>query len=331
MISRWLVLLLVIFVLQAAVACGDGEDEPDVPDNRKQLRVLVVGNSFSWDAFVYVPQIVKKVSPDIKLTVGILYSGGCYLSKHYNYYMLEGNEYPQYAKSVDGGKWKVQKKSKISDAIADCHWDVVVMHQRSLYSYDYSSYKSLPMMVEWMKDAMSYTPDFAWMLTPAYPDGSAYYTPGYSYYSGFESSQEMFEHVAECARKVMEERNFDLLLPVGTAIENARLTDLNVYGDFKVSSRLGDGLGRLSCDGLHLQDGIGRLVANYAVAEALLRRYGTTNIMADDIWLSASFISDITSSSIMRQGAVDGMSEENRETAKRCAIDACDNPYLITK
>ena len=129
---------------------------------------------------------------------------------------------------------------------------------------------------------------------------------------------QMFERILQCVRNVQSDTGIELLLPCGTAIQNARTTPLDSLGD----------QGHLF-DYLHLQDGIPCLIEAYAATAALLARYGlsdqvwTDTTWVDQQWLKAKNIQEIN-------GAPVGMSEENRAIAKQCAIKAIENPLSIT-
>jgi hypothetical protein len=128
----------------------------------------------------------------------------------------------------------------------------------------------------------------------------------------------MFERIAQSVSQVQQDTGIQLLLPCGTAIQNARTTPLDSLGD----------LGHLF-DYLHLQEGIPCLIEAYTATAALLARYGlsdrvwTDTTWVDQYWLRAKNIQELNGEPV-------GMSEENRAIAKQCAIKALENPLSIT-
>ena len=46
--------------------------------------MLLVGNSFTGDAFYYAPFIINAVAPQAQVEMGILYRSGCSLKQHYD-------------------------------------------------------------------------------------------------------------------------------------------------------------------------------------------------------------------------------------------------------
>ena len=61
----------------------------------KELKVLMIGNSFSISVGRFLPQIVG-ADPENKLILTSAYIGGCPLEKHYNN-LLKAQEKPSYA------------------------------------------------------------------------------------------------------------------------------------------------------------------------------------------------------------------------------------------
>ena len=200
----------------------------------------------------------------------------------------------------------------MSEVLASEAWDVIALQQQSNMSRDYSTYQPyLNQIIEWVDERATWQHEYAWLITPSYPDGLDRLAPD-------TTSVQMFERILECVRNVQSDTGIDLLLPCGTAIQNARTTPLDSLGDF----------GHLF-DHLHLQDGIPCLIEAYAATATLLARYGlsdrvwTDTTWIDQQWLLMKNIQEINGTPV-------GMSEENRAVAKLCAIKAIENPLSIT-
>jgi hypothetical protein len=128
----------------------------------------------------------------------------------------------------------------------------------------------------------------------------------------------MFERILDCVGNVMSDTGIELLLPCGTAIQNARTTPLDSLGDQKHLF-----------DYLHLQEGIPCLIETYAACAALLARYGLSDMVwADSTWISQQWLHYNNIQEL--NGDPVGMSEENRAIAKQCAIKALESPLSIT-
>lgn len=284
------------------------------------LRVLSIGNSYSLDALSYVPFIMKAVAPEIYLKLGIMYIGGGGLNAFYN--ALDSTTYApisdglatsfRYFWSHGAHAWNVRREATMSEVLASEAWDVIALQQQSNMSRDYSTYQPyLNQIIEWVDERATWQHEYAWLITPSYPDGLDRLAPD-------TTSVQMFERILECVRNVQSDTGIDLLLPCGTAIQNARTTPLDSLGDF----------GHLF-DHLHLQDGIPCLIEAYAATATLLARYGlsdrvwTDTTWIDQQWLLMKNIQEINGTPV-------GMSEENRAVAKLCAIKAIENPLSIT-
>lgn len=273
------------------------------------LRVLSIGNSFSLDALSYVPFIMKAVAPEVYLKIGVMYIGAGSLEDFNN--ALDTNGF-RYYWSYGAQPWDERVNVSMAEIIDSQPWDVITLQQMSSLSRDYSTYQPyLNQIIAWLDSHDSNGHERGWLITPSYPDGLDRLAPD-------TTSVQMFERIVESVQCVQRDTGIELLLPCGTAIQNARTTPLDSLGNF----------GHLF-EYLHLQDGIPCLIEAYAATAALLARFGlsdrvwTDTTWVDQQWLSAKNVQEIN-------GAPVGMSEENRAIAKQCAIKAIENPLSIT-
>ena len=284
------------------------------------LRVLSIGNSFSLDALSYVPFIMNSVAPQIYLKLDIMYIGGGSLNEFYN--ALDSTTWAPVDEGTPtnfihywshGAKpWDARRDVPMTSVIDSHPWDVIVLQQQSNASRDYSTYQPyLSQIIDWLDEKVTWEHQYAWLITPSYPDNLPRLAPD-------TSSVQMFERILECVRNVQNDTGIELLLPCGTAIQNARTTPLDSLGDF----------GHLF-DYLHLQDGIPCLIEAYAATAALLARYGLSDrVWTDTTWINQQWLHFNNIQEI--NGLPVGMSEENRAIAKQCAIKALENPLSIT-
>ena len=90
-----------------------------------------------------------------------------------------------------------------------------------------------------------------------------------AYGTGYErlgemSSDEMWARINVTSQRVMDETRTRLLIPAGTAIQNARYTALDRFGK----------AGHLVYDGYHLHEGIAPFIEGLWVAQVVMRHYG---------------------------------------------------------
>jgi len=283
------------------------EVEPHVVTDT--LRVLSVGNSFSLDALSYVPFIMKAVAPQVYLKLGVMYIGSGSLEIFYK--ALNTNAF-RYYWSYGAQPWDERLDVSMTETVLSQQWDVIVLQQQSNASRDYSTYQPyLNQIIDWLNEKVTWQHDYAWLITPSYPDNLPRLAPD-------TTSVQMFERIAHCVSLLQQDTGIQQLLPCGTAIQNARTTPLDSLGD----------QGHMF-DYLHLQEGIPCLIEAYTATAALLGRYGLSEMVwtdatwVDEQWLRAKNVQELN-------GVPVGMSEENRNIAKQCAIKALENPLTIT-
>lgn len=273
------------------------------------LRVLSIGNSFSLDALSYVPFIMKAVAPEVYLDLGVMYIGGGTLEMLYN--AIETSDF-RYYWSYGARPWNERLNVAMTETLTSQPWDVILLQQQSSASRDYGTYQPyLNQLIAWVDEHAVSEHQLAWLITPSFPDGHDRLPPD-------SSSVQMCERILDCVEHVIADTHISLLLPCGTAIQNARTTPLDSLGDF----------GHLF-DHLHLQDGIPCLIEAYTACAALLNRYGLSHrVWTDSTWVNYAWLKDKNVQEI--NGAPVGMSEENRAIAKQCAIKALESPLSIT-
>jgi len=219
------------------------------------IRILCIGNSFSWDAVEQelVPLCAEK---GIEVEVHNLYYGGCSLQQHADFLMLDTAAYshrvckPNPAPSLKGRELQIRTiKDTVSlrQALRDGEYDFISLQQASHDSGIRASYEPwLSMLIDTVH---AYQPHarLCWMQTWAYSQDAKH--PAYSRYQC--SQQVMWDSIQACTRYVQEvslqHSAVSLqMIPCGTAIQNARAT------------KLGDTLCR---DGYHLNYVYGRYTA----------------------------------------------------------------------
>ena len=277
----------------------------------RDLKILFIGNSFSRDAVMYLPAHLKDIAPEINLSVGIAYLGGCTLGGHYVYGQNNDKIY-SYDRSVGGDKWTLVGGKSLQEIVIADDWDIISFQQQSAASRDYATYQPYLNDLVNLVFGLRKNVRLAWLFTPPLPTG------GIGMPSGMTSNQ-FFQDMTVAVSKVMNETAIDLLFPCGTAIQNARTTALNNLGVF----------GQMSYDGLHLNDGIACQIATYAIVEKICKIMGISrsivgnNITVDENFLVQNDIKEIN------EGAV-GSTAENRLIAQKAAIMAIKKPFEIT-
>jgi hypothetical protein len=209
-------------------------------DVTKPMKILAIGNSFSVDSMEYLWNIANDYGYR-NVVLGNLYIGGCSLETHYNNSVTKSKSYTYYKNTR--GEWKEKNDVTLLDGLFDENWDVITMQQASGKSGIASSYE--PFLSELIRYVNKYKKKaaLAWNMTWAYQSDSQH-----GEFINYDNDQiKMYHSIIEITKKIIiSNNNFNLIIPVGTAIQNIR------------SSSVGDHLTR---DGFHLSLGLGRYIA----------------------------------------------------------------------
>lgn len=198
------------------------------------IRVLCIGNSFSWDAVEQelVPLCDEK---NVKVEIHNLYYGGCSLQQHAEFLLKDTAAY-SHRVCTNAEPRVIKDTISLRQALQDGDYDYISLQQASHDSGIRSSYEPwLSMLIDTVR---VYQPNarICWMQTWAYSQDAKH--PDYPRYHC--NQQEMWDSIMACTPKQLP------VIPCGTAIQLARQT------------KLGDTMCR---DGYHLNYVYGRYTA----------------------------------------------------------------------
>ena len=207
---------------------------------KDNFSLLMIGNSFSDDTIQWVYEICHDLGIDVHLAN--LYIGGCSVDTHYNNFLNFTNAYEYRTYNANSKTWNTTRSYSIDKALDDYEWDFVSLQQASGFSGQPGSYSNLASLVE---NILAYSPEvkMVWNMTWAYQQNSTH-----NDFKKYNNDQlTMYNAIVNTVKDVvlpMEE--FELIIPNGTAVQNAR------------TSFVGDNLTR---DGYHLTYDLGRYIA----------------------------------------------------------------------
>ena len=255
-------------------------------DSDGVLEILALGNSFSVDALEYAWQIANDMGIE-KIVIGNLYIGSCSLNTHIT---NANGDLPNYRfYYCDDGSWTYTSDYKLSAALESRSWDYVSIQQASGVSGVESTYnKDLTDLIAYIKERSN--AKLVWHMTWAYQQDSTH-----SAFPTYDSDQmTMYNAIVSAVKnKIVPNGNFALIVPNGTAIQNAR------------TSLVGDTLTR---DGYHMSKDYGRYL---------------TGLM---------FIKTVTGLDISEmQYAPDGVSSQYRDIAVESVNNAYAKPFEVTQ
>ena len=139
-------------------------------------------------------------------------------------------------------------------------------------------------------------------MTWAYSTRSS--NKGFAYYNYNQFN--MYRCITESYKLAIKETEIDIIIPCGTAIQNARTNeDLNSIGN------------QLTNDGYHLENGIGKYIAGLTFFETLVINDKNLDL---NIYDDVTFIPDTKNERA-----------DLADIAKKSVIKAVNYPYIITK
>ena len=255
-------------------------------DSDGVLEILAIGNSFSTDAMEYTWQIAKALGIE-KVVVGNLYIGGCTLNEHYTNASGDLPNYRYYY--CDNGTWSATENYTLRAALESRSWDYVSLQQASPDSGVESTYnEDLTNLIAYVKAHSN--AKLIWHMTWAYQQDSTH-----SAFPTYGSDQmTMYNAIVSAVKnKIVTNGNFALIVPNGTAVQNAR------------TSLVGDTLTR---DGYHMSKDYGR----YLTGLMLIKTVTGLDISGIEY-------------------APDGVSSQYREIAIESVNNAYANPFEVTQ
>ncbi len=239
---------------------GEAKASAKISVNVEQgtVKILAIGNSFSQDAVEQYLYDLAKAS-GIEVVIGNMYIGGCDLDKHFANLQSDAGAY-EYRK-VTAGEKKNRTGIRLSEALADEPWDYISLQQASGKSGLYETYTALPQLIGSISSTVPEA-TMMWHQTWAYASSS-----NHTDFPKYNKDQiTMYNAIVSAARRATTDNSaLNIMIPSGTAIQNARTT------------YVGDVFNR---DGYHLEVTYGRYTAACTWFEAIFGIDVTTTTYA---------------------------------------------------
>lgn len=294
---RYYLLFVLILCFGSLRALAQHFPNYPIPQHPDTLRILGIGNSFTDDGMMYLPELLEAAGIR-NVVLGRLFIGGCSLERHCREYE-QGNAAYIYYKSTDNRWTTVSQHATLVEGVTDEPWDIVVLQQASGQSGLYQTYRPwfgrLVEIVRW------HCPNagacIAWQQTWAYAR-----TSSHEEFIRYEKSQQrMYEAIVASVKQLQAESSVEIVIPSGTAIQNLRHTELCDSLD-------------LTRDGYHLALGTGRYTAACTWFQALVApAFGTT----------------VAGNPFRLTGTDHALTPEEAESCQQAARKACIRRYEI--
>lgn len=237
--KRFTVLLLILTLALPGLAWA--EETPAWAEDGV-LRILGVGNSYTEDTFWELYDVGQALGVG-EMELATLVIGGTHLNRHYAMLQRESSRYILH-RNTDG-RWITKQDGALSE-IRDVAWDFVIIQEHSLMASRPDAISNVGRLADALQEMF---PDavMVWNMTWSYPPENT----ETEFITVFESDgAAMYQGIVETVKeKILPLEQIDLIIPNGTAIQNARET------------YLGDATNLLFRDSLHLADGSGRTIA----------------------------------------------------------------------
>lgn len=302
---RWCLFLSVLPSLLVASCDEDSAVYPYVyrsplKEGSGHLRVFVLGNSYALNATKHLNLLLTQTSiAPSSYSVYVAHSAGASL----DYWWSRA----QTGDSIDvllraGYKMQIEGHS-LSDWLSH-DWDVIVLQQNSANAIDYNTFNpSLRHLVDFIySHCTNPSVTLAWHLAWSYADA----------YSKGNDNYGRWQQIAHAASLMTYYDGIQLIIPSGTAVQNAR-------------SAMEWGEGQLTCDGTHLENGVGCYVASCTWFEALFFPVFGVSVRGNIAVVNNS--EDDDSSMIYPSNPV---SYTNRDLSQQWAIAAVATPFKLS-
>lgn len=272
-------------------------DTGDTP-REDSIKILSIGNSFSQDTVYYLHEIAK--SAGVNLVVGNLYNSGCSLERHLKYAHNDEKGYTYY--KWTSHRMKEYKNKTMKDAILDEDWDYITLQQASADSGIYGTFQPyLNELINYIND-LSTNPDLKLALNMTWAYASNSLNNNFGYYKRNQIT--MYNSIVDAYKQASEEAGIDIIIPCGTAIQNARNNKL-----LKTSAN------ELTSDGYHLGYGLARYIVGLTFFQKIIENENMDINLSKDV----TFYPDTKD-----------CTEELAFLAKKAALNAVKRPFEIT-
>jgi hypothetical protein len=201
-------------------------------------------------------------------------------------------------------------------------FDIILLNQGALNGFDYNTDQPyLNDFIDAIQGYIHYDVNFCFLINNSFPTASAYLDPTDPSYIGVSTPLAMFQMTASAAQSVKNETIVQEIIPVGTAIQNARTVP-----DFAAIGINGD----LCSDDMHLQEGLPILIECYVFAISIVNMLSPKNsIVGSRIRPDADWAESINAPQ-RAHGTNIGITDANCLLGLKCAIMAIKYPYTVT-
>lgn len=259
-LSLFLAILMVLGMLAGCQNGGESETttEPvatEDPEEAKTLKVLTLGHSLAVDSG-HMLALIAAAEGYENMVVGTLYYSGCPLYKHVNYLTDNLPEYNLYLSSTETPNKvpTVMDNVTMRDALVFDYWDIIIMQGGVFEIGEDATFKdgNIQTIQNYVNEnKLNPNAIFGWHMPWATPTNNTlrdmYPKENNTYYSGYEKYNDdrsaFYNAITKCVGdNILTDDTFEILIPSGTAIENALssyLEETDLHRDYAHATDLG--------------------------------------------------------------------------------------------
>ena len=309
---------------------------PNIKEDVKKIKVLLVGSSHGMNTIAQVPWIAYHSG--INIEVGNVYIGSLSLQRLFG--MNERNEKCT-LKYFKDGAWESHNSLSFSDVFGFTDWDFIsvqrsasddtlwittqneadtIQNAMTNINYNVSGSETIYMS---HNEALQYVINL--IRNNVKKNAEVVFNSGFADPSeGISSTQT--DAIISTSKDMKEQFGIDYI-PMAIAIRNARNTYLRNYGSWD-NTNYQDQKHQLCYDSQHLDYGIGCYVASICFLEFIFRKVGLSVLNLNGYGTQEEVGSFI--SLALTDGNYTEPTEESMVAAKACAMAACNTPDAIS-
>lgn len=272
---------------------------PPLPYKPIKLDILFIGNSFSIDTSSALPTILSSMGIST-VNIYVLYKGGCSMKEHYEN-LKSGKKVYEFYQYNYHGETKLEKATSIRDVIRRYPYDIVIFQQYSLESGDYPTYEPYLSKLLQAYKIMTISPRTTFAFNQTWAYSSKHKNIGV-----YKSQANMYEHICESTKRMKEYSGIDIIIPCGTAVQNARSAESLVTAN------------EFTRDNQHIDLYMGRYLLGCTFFESIIAPCLGRNIR-DDLSIYG------------KSGTSNQVNNSNRRILQNCARLAVANNYEVSE
>ncbi|MBR3969030.1 MAG: DUF4886 domain-containing protein [Clostridia bacterium] len=201
----------------------------------EKIKILSIGNSFSLNSMWNLYDICKAAGVK-EIDIAIMYIGGCSLDKHWENAQNNSDEYQLYRNN--DGEWKITPNYTLEKILQEKDWDIITLQNKSEHAAEQDKFSNVDNMVNYVSDKCP-AATLLWHMTWAFTKDSQYLDDKYH-----RDDTLMFKNITECAQTyIVPNSKIKGIVPVGTAIMNARTSSLKKELHLEDGSHLSEEVG----------------------------------------------------------------------------------------